>query len=151
VFILDYKYRIYKVKKLYQFYSAILFYQWSIQIERNIIDVTLMEQPSVAASLVSWVGVIPRNRRKGSIIVSFVPVKICSAFVTMHPLKNHWEKAVIQATKKIKNRKERFDGYRKKIAIHAMKKSGWKVMRAIPRALDPPGTHINMSSVNAII
>lgn len=85
----------------YQFFSQ----KESIQIEKIIINVILIEIPIVIANRVSFVGVIFINRKKGSTTVSLDPVKNCSARVIIHPLKNHWDIIVKMANIQIKIRR----------------------------------------------
>ena len=96
----------------------------SISIENNIIDVILIEDPTVIANRVSLVGLILRICKIGSIIVSFDPVKYCSARVIMHPRKYQCEKTVRHAKIQIKIRSGRLDEYKKKINTQEKIKTG---------------------------
>ena len=96
----------------------------SISIENNIIDVILIEDPTVIANRVSLVDLILRICKIGSIIVSFDPVKYCSARVTMHPRKYQCEKTVRHAKIQIRIRSGLFDEYKKNINTHEKIKTG---------------------------
>ena len=60
--------------------------------------------PIVAAIRVSRFTDSPANIRKGSRIVSFDPVRRCSARVTTQPPRSHWDATVMTANTTIINR-----------------------------------------------